>query len=147
MTRWPRAFPTRVRRSSNFLNEVEQINNSLWTVRQARETGSVAKFTKALWEMAPGGGGWQDTLDEAFERDFAGAEALKCALGANLLYFGDDPQTHVVDLLCAGAGREHRLGRRLHQRRFAAAQSQARQGRSPRRAASCGWAACKRDRD
>ncbi|MFY9629368.1 MAG: NAD(P)/FAD-dependent oxidoreductase [Methylocystis sp.] len=85
-------FPDKSQAIKHFLNEVEQINDSLWTVRQARETGSVAKFTKALWEIAPAARGWQDTLDEAFERDFAGAEALKCALGANLLYFGDDPR-------------------------------------------------------
>ncbi len=85
-------FPDKRQAIKHFLNEVEQIHDSLWTVRQARETGSVAKFTKALWEIAPAASGWQDTLEEAFERDFAGGEALKCALGANLLYFGDDPR-------------------------------------------------------
>ncbi|QGM45604.1 phytoene desaturase family protein [Methylocystis heyeri] len=84
-------FPDKSQAIKSFLNEVEQIHDSLWTIRQARETGSVAKFAKALWEIEPAARGWQDSLDEVFERDFGGAEALKCALGANLLYFGDDP--------------------------------------------------------
>ncbi len=85
-------FPDKSQAIKNFLNEVEQIHDSLWTVRQARETGSVAKFAKAVWEIEPAARGWQNSMDEVFEQDFAGAEALKCALGANLLYFGDDPR-------------------------------------------------------
>ena len=58
----------------------------------ARHRLASAKFTHALWELAPAAAAWNDTLDEVFTQRFGGAEALKCALGANLLYFGDDPK-------------------------------------------------------
>ena len=85
-------FPDKRSAIQEFLGDVERIHDSLWTMRQARDTGSVAKFTHALWELAPAAAAWNDTLDEVFTQRFGGAEALKCALGANLLYFGDDPK-------------------------------------------------------
>ena len=85
-------FPDKRNAIGRFLNEVEQIHDSLWTLRQAREEQSFAKFTRALWEVAPAAATWNNSLDEIFTRDFAGCEELKCALGANLLYFGDDPR-------------------------------------------------------
>ena len=85
-------FPDKRNAIGRFLQEVEQIHDALWTLKQAREEGSLAKFTRGVWEMAPAAATWQSTLDEIFERDFSGCEALKCALGANLLYFGDDPR-------------------------------------------------------
>lgn len=85
-------FPDKRQPIKRFLNEVEQIHDCLWTLKQAREERSVAKFTHALWELAPAASGWNATLDEIMERDFAGCEALKCALGANLLYYADDPR-------------------------------------------------------
>ena len=39
-----------------------------------------------------GGGGVERHARRGFHQRFGGAEALKCALGANLLYFGDDPK-------------------------------------------------------
>ncbi len=85
-------FPDKRAAIQEFLGDVERIHDSLWTIRQARDTGSLAKFTHALWELAPAAAAWNDTLDEVFTQRFGGAEALKCALGANLLYFGDDPK-------------------------------------------------------
>ena len=85
-------FPDKAQPIRELLGDMERIHDSLWTVRMARETGSVAKFNRALWELAPVASGWNDTLDEMFDARFGGAEALKCALGANLLYFGDDPR-------------------------------------------------------
>lgn len=85
-------FPDKSSAIRSFLTEVEQIHDSLWTFKQAREERSFAKFTRALGQLGPAANGWNDTLDEVFTRDFAGCEALKCALGANLLYFGDDPK-------------------------------------------------------
>ena len=85
-------FPDKRSAIQEFLADVERIHDSLWTIRQARDTGSLAKFTRALWELAPAAAAWNDTLDEVFTQRFGGAEALKCALGANLLYFGDDPK-------------------------------------------------------
>ena len=61
-------------------------------MKQAREEGSLAKFSRGLWEVQPAADGWMNSLDEIFTRDFAGAEGLKAALGANLLYYGDDPR-------------------------------------------------------
>jgi all-trans-retinol 13,14-reductase len=75
-------FPDKRAPIKRFLGEVEQIHDSLWTLKLAR----------GLWEVAPAAAGWQNSLDEIFTRDFAGAEALKCALGANLAYYGDDPR-------------------------------------------------------
>jgi len=84
-------FPDKRQAIQHFLNDVERIHDSLWTIREARDTVSMAKFQRALWELAPAAQDWMATLDEVMERHFGGAEALKCALGANLLYFGDDP--------------------------------------------------------
>jgi phytoene dehydrogenase-like protein len=85
-------FPDKRNVIGRFLGEVEQIHDSLWTLKQAREEQSFAKFTRGLWEIAPAAESWQNSLDEIFTRDFAGCEELKCALGANLLYYGDDPR-------------------------------------------------------
>ncbi len=85
-------FPDKNAAIKRFLNEVEQIHDAMWTMKQAREEGSLAKFTRGLWEVAPAAMGWQKSLDEIFTRDFAAAEGLKCALGANLAYYGDDPR-------------------------------------------------------
>lgn len=85
-------FPDKSAAIKRFLGEVEQIHDAMWTLKQAREEGSLAKFTRGLWEVEPAAAGWMDSLDEIFTRDFAGAEGLKCALGANLAYYGDDPR-------------------------------------------------------
>lgn len=85
-------FPDKRDGIKRFLGEIEQIHDSLWNLKQAREEGSFAKFSRALWELGPAAAGWQNSLDEIMTRDFSGAEAVKCALGANLLYHGDDPR-------------------------------------------------------
>lgn len=85
-------FPDKSAAIGTFLGEVEQIHDSLWTLKQAREEQSFAKLARGLWEAAPAAETWQNSLDEIFTRDFAGCEELKCALGANLLYFSDDPK-------------------------------------------------------
>lgn len=85
-------FPDKRAPLKRFLGEIEQIHDSLRTLKQAREESSMAKLARGLWEVAPAATGWQNSLDEIFTRDFAGAEALKCALGANLAYYGDDPR-------------------------------------------------------
>lgn len=85
-------FPDKRDGIKRFLGEIETIHDALWTLKQAREEGSLAKFSRALWELAPAAAGWENTLDEIMTRDFAGAEAVKCALGANLIFHGDDPR-------------------------------------------------------
>ncbi len=85
-------FPDKRAAIQRFLGEVEQIHDALWTLKQAREESSFAKLARGLWEVAPAAAGWQNSLHEIMERDFAGCEALKCALGANLAYYGDDPR-------------------------------------------------------
>ena len=85
-------FPDKRAAIKRFLGEVEQIHDAMWTLKQAREEASLAKFARGLWEVAPAAAGWQNSLHEIMERDFAGCEALKCALGANLAYYGDDPR-------------------------------------------------------
>ena len=98
-------FPDKSHAIQRFLGEIEQIYDSLWTLRQAREQQSVGKFARALWEIEPAAAVWGASLAEIMERDFAGAEALKCALGANLTYFGDDPRRmwHIFYALAQGA--------------------------------------------
>jgi phytoene dehydrogenase-like protein len=87
-----RRFPDKNAAIKRFLGEVEMIHDALWIMKQAREEGSLAKFTRGLWQVQPAADGWMNNLDEIFTRDFAGAEGLKAALGANLLYYGDDPR-------------------------------------------------------
>ena len=85
-------FPDKRHAIRDFLNDVERIHDSLWNIREARDVASFAKFQRALWELEPATRDWNATLDEVFERSFGAGEALKCALGANLLYFGDNPK-------------------------------------------------------
>ncbi|MBI1867398.1 MAG: NAD(P)/FAD-dependent oxidoreductase [Methylocystis sp.] len=85
-------FPDKSQAIRRFLSEVEHIHDSLWNLAQAREEHSLAKFARGLAEIAPAALGWQSTLDEVFTQEFAGCEELKCALGANLAYYGDDPK-------------------------------------------------------
>ena len=85
-------FPDKRQAIGGFLKEMERIHDGLWTMKQAREEQSFAKLARGLWEIEPAAMGWQKSLDDIFTRDFAGAEGLKCALGANLLYYGDDPR-------------------------------------------------------
>ncbi len=85
-------FPDKQTGIKRFLGELEQIHDSLWTLKQAREERSASKLARGLWEVAPAAAGWQNSLAEIMERDFAGCEALKCALGANLAYYGEDPR-------------------------------------------------------
>lgn len=85
-------FPDKSAAIKSFLGEVERIHDAFWTLKQSRAEGSFAKLGRALWEAAPAIADWERSLDEIFTRDFAGAEALKCALGANLAYYGDDPR-------------------------------------------------------
>ena len=85
-------FPDKSHAIRRFLNDVERIHNSLWTLKQAREEHSLAKLTRALWEIAPAAANWQSSLAEVFDDEFGDCEALKCALGANLAYYGDDPR-------------------------------------------------------
>jgi all-trans-retinol 13,14-reductase len=85
-------FPDRAHVIRRFLNDIERIHDSLWTLKQAREEQSLAKLTRALWEIEPAAANWNLSLSEAFDDAFGDCEALKCALGANLAYFGDDPR-------------------------------------------------------
>ena len=70
-------FPDKNAAIKRFLGEVEQIHDALWTMKQAREEGSLAKFTRGLWEVAPAAAGWMNSLDDIFTRDFAGAEGAE----------------------------------------------------------------------
>lgn len=85
-------FPTHAKSIAAFLDGLDTIHDSLWTLSQAREDRSLAKLTKGLGELGPAAADWRSSLDHVFSREFGDAEAVKCALAANLLYFGDDPK-------------------------------------------------------
>jgi len=85
-------FPDKSTSIKNFLGDLEKIHDSFWTLKQARQESSLAKLARGLWEIAPAAADWQKSLHDIFTREFAGAEALKCALGANLAYYGDNPK-------------------------------------------------------
>ena len=53
-------FPDKSHAIRRFLNDVERIHDSLWTLKQAREEHSLAKLTRALWEIAPAAANWQN---------------------------------------------------------------------------------------
>jgi len=98
-------FPDKSQAIKKFLSEIEQIYDSMWLLRQAREQNSLGKLMRALGQIAPAAAHWQSTLHEIMERDFGGCEELKCALGANLGYFGDDPRRmwHIFYALAQGS--------------------------------------------
>ncbi|PWB84126.1 MAG: NAD(P)/FAD-dependent oxidoreductase [Methylocystaceae bacterium] len=85
-------FPKQAQRIARFLDGLDTIHDSLWNLSLAREDHSIAKLTRGLSELAPAAADWRSSLDDVFSREFGGDEAVKCALAANLLYFGDDPK-------------------------------------------------------
>lgn len=85
-------FPSRAKAIASFIDGLDTIHDSLWNLSQAREDRSIAKFAKGLSELAPAAADWRSSLSDVFAREFGDDEALKCALGANLLYYGDDPK-------------------------------------------------------
>jgi phytoene dehydrogenase-like protein len=85
-------FPARGKAIERFVDSLDTIHDSLWNLSSAREERSIGKLVKGLGELAPAAADWNASLSEVFAREFGDDEALKCALGANLLYFGDDPR-------------------------------------------------------
>lgn len=85
-------FPERPAQIGSFLDSIDDIHDSLWNLSRAREDRSLSKFVKGVAELGPAVDDWQSSLDDVFTREFENCEALKCALAANLAYYGDDPK-------------------------------------------------------
>ena len=107
----------------------------------ASEDRRSANRRSGLADCAPVAADWRASLADVLAREFGEDEALKCALGANLFYYGDDPKRMWFIFYALAQGGYIGSRRRLYQRRLAAIEPQARQGDHQGRRRRCGSAA------
>jgi phytoene dehydrogenase-like protein len=73
---------------------MEQITTALGVLSKGRHAfDRPLEGLSALLKLGPVVRGWRSSLTERLHRAFGDDEAAKCALGANLLYWHDDPDT------------------------------------------------------
>jgi phytoene dehydrogenase-like protein len=76
------------------LTEMQQIATGLGVLSKgARAFDRPLEGLSALLKLGPVVRGWRLSLGERLQRAFGDDEAVKCALGANILYWHDDPGT------------------------------------------------------
>ncbi|WP_193174660.1 phytoene desaturase family protein [Oricola nitratireducens] len=73
------------------LDRMEAIGTALRGMSEARERPSVAHLARALFKAGPLVSEWKHSVSEVFDSELGGNEAVKCALAANLPYYGNDP--------------------------------------------------------
>jgi len=87
-------FPLAAAGVNRVLGDMERIATGLGTLSQGRDAfRDPREGLAALLKLAPALRDWRLSLSDVLERAFAGNEAVKCALAANLGYWHDDPCT------------------------------------------------------
>ncbi|MGZ5902920.1 MAG: phytoene desaturase family protein, partial [Reyranella sp.] len=87
-------FPSARSGIAAVLGDMERITTGLGTLSRRREAfRNPREGIGALLKLAPLVRDWRQSVGQVCERAFAGNEALKCALAANLPYWHDDPDT------------------------------------------------------
>jgi phytoene dehydrogenase-like protein len=85
-------FPTLRTGIDDILSEMEDISSGLGTLsRGVGSLGELLADLAALPKLIPVASGWRRSVSERLTAAFGDHEAAKCALGANLLYWHDDP--------------------------------------------------------
>jgi phytoene dehydrogenase-like protein len=85
-------FPAARAGIARTLADMECIVTGLGTLARGRAAfRDPREGVGALLKLAPVVRDWRRSLTEVFERNLGGDEAVKCALGANLAYYHDDP--------------------------------------------------------
>ncbi len=76
------------------LHDLEQTATSLGILSKGRQAfDKPLEGLSALLKLGPVVRGWRLSLAQRLHRAFGDDEAVKCALGANILYWHDDPDT------------------------------------------------------
>lgn len=87
-------FPAARTGAGPLLDEMERIATGLGVLSRAREAfNQPLQGLYALMKLGPVVRGWRMSLAERFQRAFGDDEAAKLGLGANMLYWHDDPET------------------------------------------------------
>jgi phytoene dehydrogenase-like protein len=84
-------FPASRDGIGRLLGRMERIYDSLSGLVEAREERSLLKLFGNLSRMGGTVRDWRCSLAEVFQQELGDDEAAKCALAANLSYYGDDP--------------------------------------------------------
>jgi phytoene dehydrogenase-like protein len=86
-------FPSSRSGAAAILGDLERIASGLGILSRRREAfRDPRRGVAALLKLAPLVKGWHRSVAETFDRAFGDDEAAKCALGANLAYWHDDPK-------------------------------------------------------
>ncbi|HEX9880951.1 MAG TPA: FAD-dependent oxidoreductase [Hyphomicrobium sp.] len=87
------------------LHDMEQTVGALGVLSKGRQAfDRPLEGLSALLKLGPVVRGWRRSLGERFQRAFGDDEAAKCALGANILYWHDDPDTLWWNLFAIAQG-------------------------------------------
>jgi phytoene dehydrogenase-like protein len=87
-------FPDARAGIASVLGEMQSISTSLGVLSRGGEAFAHPLETlSAIVKLGPLIRGWRLSLGERFHRAFGDDEAVKCALGANIVYWHDDPNS------------------------------------------------------
>ena len=87
-------FPAQRAGAQVLLREMQQIAAALGVLSKGRHAfAKPSEGLSAVMKLGPVIRGWRMSLGERLQRAFGDDEAAKCALGANILYWHDDPDT------------------------------------------------------
>lgn len=87
-------FPSARTGTGPLLDEMERISTSLGVLSKGpRAFDKPLEGLSALLKLGPMVRGWRRSLAERFQKAFGDDEAVKLGLGANMLYWHDDPDT------------------------------------------------------
>jgi phytoene dehydrogenase-like protein len=90
---------------ASVLSDMEQTVGALGVLSKGRQAFErPLEGLSALMKLGPVVRGWRQSLAERFQRAFGDDEAVKCALGANILYWHDDPGTLWWNLFAIAQG-------------------------------------------
>ncbi len=98
-------FPAARDGIGSVLRDMEQTATALGILSKGRQAfDKPLEGLAALTKLGPVLRGWRSSLAERFQRAFGDDEAVKCALGANMLYWHDDPDTLWWNLFAVAQG-------------------------------------------
>lgn len=95
------------------LERMETIGGALREMMQMRMQPSVAHLARAIFGMRPLVSEWKYSLADVLDAELGGNEAAKCALAANIPYYGDDPAALWWIFFAVAQGSYIRLGGRF----------------------------------
>ncbi len=120
-------FPAHGKAIERFLGASSiRSRTALWNL--SGESAPIGKSASRLAACAPAAADWTASLADVLAREFGSDEALKCALGANFLYYGDDPRRMWFIAYALAQGSNIGCGGAYIKGRLAAIEPQARQG-------------------